>query len=938
VTPLDIAKAYTPSLTGEPSALRPDPVKSQAAAKAYEALPHTPHDPLVAAAYDALKREIKAQHAHLIKHGVKIEPWTRPGQPYANSDAMRADVATGHLYFFPTGAEMDESHPLAERDAETGHRYNDLFRAVHDYFGHAVHPHQFGPTGEIRAWHEHGKMFSPLARLALTTETHGQNSWVNYGPHAHLPVTERPYAEQKAAILPTAHHPVKLSRDLVDEPWKVERVESHVHRPILADDLEERNWHHDQRTLDLLRGDVLPPPGHTVHVAVNPFSKKVQAWHDNHALRPTQVGVHGPGGRYLLVHDGHVENPRYTVHARNPHLPVDTPIAREPYAQAMEIARRMAWGQRVAPEKKVPTPLPTRFRMARTQAPAGGGIVNNTYTQGGKFMARPRRRIAEVVAALKRLKLSRAEAQEPHGDPGDPIHEADGPGGRWAVWPHGDGRVYVVKHDDEGDALEHFWHPALGDAGYFPADKVHLACAAATHLAQGKPLKLARPKPISRAQMLESKGIDPATTHLTHDDVVKLDPKLAKEAAFVGNKIDASVPQLAAHFHRLAPNLRKMSSHQIGQHLLDSLSAELPHEPDPDMRDWYGPHSRAAVRGFHTILGYPDRNDDPHQVIAKMLLAITSNNAHPNLHYGTTVRLLKAGGGDPAAIPEHNEPSLKRFHELAPAYKIPVPARFKDEGHATKWAYEHHSKIKKLLAQHKDAGYYGAPAIVAPDGSAHVFGRGEKTKGANALIPLLQGGKIMLPKRWAAQKSVGAGIARLRGLVRALGVDEAAKFLVDSHHPDDVRKLGGLGADAEVAVDYLPITGGTPGSFMFGPKIGSFFQNVHGNEKYMTADRWLGYTAGRLGMPGMFRPGIGQAVWGPSKRQLLYKVLEALVAKHPKKLRSIAQAQAILWGPEQEIANQYTVKKRKPGNFGEASRRAVKKFGKKPVPTLFDGL
>jgi hypothetical protein len=48
---------------------------------------------------------------------------------------------------------------------------------------------------------EHSKLFSPLARAALTTETRGQNSFVNCGPFSHLPVTERPYAEQKGALL-----------------------------------------------------------------------------------------------------------------------------------------------------------------------------------------------------------------------------------------------------------------------------------------------------------------------------------------------------------------------------------------------------------------------------------------------------------------------------------------------------------------------------------------------------------------------------------------------------------------------------------------------------------------------------------------------------------------------------------------------------------------
>jgi hypothetical protein len=63
-------------------------------------------------------------------------------------------------------------------------------------------------------------MFSPEAVPALTTETRGQNSWVNFGEHMRnpegnvpkkgepgfVPATERPYAEQKTGLLPEQFH------------------------------------------------------------------------------------------------------------------------------------------------------------------------------------------------------------------------------------------------------------------------------------------------------------------------------------------------------------------------------------------------------------------------------------------------------------------------------------------------------------------------------------------------------------------------------------------------------------------------------------------------------------------------------------------------------------------------------------------------------------
>jgi hypothetical protein len=54
-------------------------------------------------------------------------------------------------------------------------------------------------------------MYSPLARMAMTSETRGQNSWLNYGPHGEKNRTARTedtvFAPQKIGVLPHwAHH------------------------------------------------------------------------------------------------------------------------------------------------------------------------------------------------------------------------------------------------------------------------------------------------------------------------------------------------------------------------------------------------------------------------------------------------------------------------------------------------------------------------------------------------------------------------------------------------------------------------------------------------------------------------------------------------------------------------------------------------------------
>lgn len=60
---------------------------------------------------------------------------------------------------------------------------NDVFRIIHDIFGHAMNGYGFGPIGEDKAWFTHMQMFTLVAAAALTTETRGQNCWVNFGPH-----------------------------------------------------------------------------------------------------------------------------------------------------------------------------------------------------------------------------------------------------------------------------------------------------------------------------------------------------------------------------------------------------------------------------------------------------------------------------------------------------------------------------------------------------------------------------------------------------------------------------------------------------------------------------------------------------------------------------------------------------------------------------------
>lgn len=198
----------------------PTDIRVQEIADAYEKLKHNPNDPAVKSSYDAMKADIDKQWNYATKDmGITFEPWKGNGQPYQNSTEMMDDVIDNHHLYFFQGGDMPADHPLAQVD-QSGLTYNDKLRAVHDLFGHAVGKFQFGPRGEENAWIAHSQMFSKEALPALTTETKGQNSWVNFGPHMRnaqggllqqgdegwTHPAQRPYAKQKAGLLPSRFH------------------------------------------------------------------------------------------------------------------------------------------------------------------------------------------------------------------------------------------------------------------------------------------------------------------------------------------------------------------------------------------------------------------------------------------------------------------------------------------------------------------------------------------------------------------------------------------------------------------------------------------------------------------------------------------------------------------------------------------------------------
>lgn len=196
-----------------------DPERARRIADAYAQMPHAPSDPAVKRAYAAMIRETIAQYREVLATGLKIE-FIPAGEkdPYGNPRNAIIDVVeNNHLWVFSTrdgfgtDAQFDPSENplLAETEFEISGQTalaNDLFRVVHDYFGHIKDGVGFRAEGEENAWRSHSTMYSPLARRAMTTETRGQNSWLNFGPHGEKNRTAKSedttYADQKTGLLP----------------------------------------------------------------------------------------------------------------------------------------------------------------------------------------------------------------------------------------------------------------------------------------------------------------------------------------------------------------------------------------------------------------------------------------------------------------------------------------------------------------------------------------------------------------------------------------------------------------------------------------------------------------------------------------------------------------------------------------------------------------
>jgi hypothetical protein len=177
-------------------------------ADVYEQLPKMDREAIDE--YQALATEVEEQFDYMVnKLGIKVE--FVDYDPYKGSKEMFADAQRKRLKVLRTA--KTGAHPFFTDEQ------NDKFRAVHDYFGHAATGRGFGQDGEEAAWVHHSQMFSAVARMALTTETRGQNSFFNN--------RGKQFADQKVALLPPEFWEVP---DTFSKLWDLRKHYEHDQR------------------------------------------------------------------------------------------------------------------------------------------------------------------------------------------------------------------------------------------------------------------------------------------------------------------------------------------------------------------------------------------------------------------------------------------------------------------------------------------------------------------------------------------------------------------------------------------------------------------------------------------------------------------------------------------------------------------------------------
>ena len=184
---------HVPAREGYGSAVMPQ-AASRSIADAYDRMPEFSREAVPA--YRQMAHETGRQFDFMTKPrsrgGMGIDVEVTKHDPYGQRDVhdivgeLRHDVVNKNRISVLSTAATG-GHAVFSNDEK------DMFRAVHDVFGHLGSGRGIDAHGEEAAFQKHSRMFSPLARSAMATETRGQNAAL----HKH-----GSFQEQKIGLLP----------------------------------------------------------------------------------------------------------------------------------------------------------------------------------------------------------------------------------------------------------------------------------------------------------------------------------------------------------------------------------------------------------------------------------------------------------------------------------------------------------------------------------------------------------------------------------------------------------------------------------------------------------------------------------------------------------------------------------------------------------------
>jgi len=159
-------------------------------ARQYGTIPQYDSGEAASRSYAALEEETGRQFDIMTrsrsKGGLGLSAHTSPVDPYGRTDTsqpfadkpneimrdLKADVGGNSrirgLATATTGGSDSFKHPDT----------NDMFRVVHDLFGHVAANRGIDRHGEEAAYQHHRQMFSPAARPALASELRGQTAYL----------------------------------------------------------------------------------------------------------------------------------------------------------------------------------------------------------------------------------------------------------------------------------------------------------------------------------------------------------------------------------------------------------------------------------------------------------------------------------------------------------------------------------------------------------------------------------------------------------------------------------------------------------------------------------------------------------------------------------------------------------------------------------------